>query len=162
MNSHKNSEAMRNLHANPEREIEREIERLRPAPRALRPRAFWLAAMLALALATPGCERKSPRGGAVLPGETPQSANQTGTISADPNPVPAGDGKGKTKINWSVNDGTARVYLSIDGGKEELFSGRTGEEAPWIEEGHDYEFRLYAGEEHKTELGSVKVTRSKK
>ena len=110
----------------------------------------------------PGCERRPHQSGATNPADrSSQTAAPTGTISADPNPVPAGPGKGKTKINWNVNEGTGQVYLSIDGGKEELFSGHTGAEAPWIEEDHTYEFRLYAGEDHKTVLGTAKVTRGK-
>lgn len=121
-----------------------------------------LMCALTLATFTASCERHPQHGGTSTSSErAPQAAAQTGTISADPNPVPAEAGPGKTKINWSVNEGTGRVYVAIDGGKDELFSGRSGEEAPWIEEGHTYEFLLYAGEEHKTVLGSVKVTRSK-
>ena len=135
----------------------------RQAHRARQTPSFLLAAILALLTLMPGCDRKPKQQGDATPADQGSEATpQTGTISAEPNPVPAGPGKGKTKINWSVNEGTARVYLSIDGGKEDLFSGKTGEEAPWIEEGHDYEFRLYAGEERKTVLGSVKVTREKK
>ena len=109
----------------------------------------------------PGC-KQPPQNGATNPAErSSQSGIQTGIISADPNPVPAGAGKGKTQINWSVNDGTGQVYLSIDGREEKLFSGHSGAEATWIEEGHTYDFTLYAGEDHKTVLGTVKVTRSK-
>lgn len=132
------------------------------SPRARHARGLGLAAIFALIILMPGCKPKTPKDRPANPdSQSSQSVTATGTISADPNPVPAGTGKGKTKINWSVSDGTGQVYLSIDGGKEDLFSGHSGAEAPWIEEGHDYEFRLYAGEEHKTVLGSVKVTRSK-
>ena len=133
-----------------------------PSPHARNDWGLGLAAVFALIVLMPGCKPKTPKDRATNPSDqSSQSVTATGTISADPNPVPAGTGKGKTKINWSVSEGTGQVYLSIDGGKEDLFSGHSGAEAPWIEEGHAYEFRLYAGEDHKTVLGSVKVTRPK-
>lgn len=133
-----------------------------PSPHAQHARGLALAAVLALLTLTPGCERRTHPGGASNPADrSSQTGAQIGTISADPNPVPPGPGKGKTTINWNVNEGTGQVYLAIDGGKEELFSGHTGAEATWIEEGHTYEFRLYAGEDHKTVLGTAKVTRGK-
>lgn len=146
MNSTQNSELK-----NP-----RQVHRARQGP------AFWFAAILAILTLMPGCDRKPKQQAPAKPADQgSETIAQTGMISAEPNPVPAGPGKGKTKIHWSVDEGTARVYLSIDAGKETLFSGKTGEEAPWIEEGHDYEFHLYAGEDHKTRLATVKVTRAK-
>ena len=143
------------------RQTHRCCEPARPhsSPHARHARGLGLAVALALLALMPACERRSAQSGA--PDRGSPTTSQTGTISADPNPVPAGSGKGKTTINWSVNEGTGQVYLSIDGGKEELFSGSTSSEAPWIEEGHAYEFRLYAGEDHKTVLSTVKVTRNK-
>lgn len=159
MNAIQNSENMKNHQTHPCCESER------PHPSPRHARGVRLAVVLALICfigSISGCKPKTSKDGATKPTDgSSQAVAQTGTISADPNPVPAGPGKGKTKINWSVNEGTGQVYLSIDGGKEELFSGHTGAEAPWIEEGHTYEFSLYAGEDHKSLLGSVKVTRSK-
>src|SRR5918997_147020 len=85
-------------------------------------------------------------------------------IKASPNPVAARGESGKTTISWSTGeDGEGgQVYVSADGKQEELFAeGKEGpQEAPWIAQGKEYEFRLYAGTEHKKLLDSVKVTRS--
>ena len=88
-----------------------------------------------------------------------------GPISAEPNPVPAGDGPGKTTITWDTGDGSvAEVYLSVDGGEEKVFGkhSKNSQEAPWISAGPVYEFRLYQGTERTQLLGSVKVTRNRK
>jgi hypothetical protein len=85
-------------------------------------------------------------------------------IRAEPNPVPAGEGAGKTMINWQTTDGTVgEVYLVTDGVPETLFARGTNgpAEAPWIVTGSTYEFRLYGGTDHKTLLGKVIVTRAK-
>jgi hypothetical protein len=69
------------------------------------------------------------------------------TIAAEPNPVPAGSGLGRTKISWAtLAKGDAEVFVSRDGGPEQLFAdGPSGfEEAPWIAPGSSYEFRLYS------------------
>jgi len=68
-------------------------------------------------------------------------------IGADPNPVPAGPGLGRTKISWTTlarND--AEVYVSQDGGPEHLFAhGASGSvEVAWIAAASTYEFRLYS------------------
>jgi len=87
------------------------------------------------------------------------------SISANPNPVPAGEEKlGKTTISWDTGDGTpGEVYLSTNRGEEKRFSGavaKGSQEAAWIGKG-EYEFKLYAGKGHATLLASVKVTRNK-
>jgi hypothetical protein len=85
------------------------------------------------------------------------------SIQAQPNPVPAGEGLGTTTIVWKTGDGSqGQVYVSEDGGEDKLFdSGTNGStQAPWIRTGSIYEFRLYAGSDHKTMLASVKVTRA--
>jgi hypothetical protein len=92
------------------------------------------------------------------------SAARTGppTITANPNPVPAGPEKGTTNITWTTGNGSVgQVYVS-DGKREKLFAtGSEGsKEAPWIQAGITHEFTLYAGKEHKEVLGSVTVTRS--
>jgi peptidoglycan/xylan/chitin deacetylase (PgdA/CDA1 family)/SAM-dependent methyltransferase len=53
-------------------------------------------------------------------------------------------------------------FPQVGGGPEKLFAeGNEGsQEAPWIAEGKEYEFRLYAGTERKKLLDSVEVTRS--
>lgn len=84
------------------------------------------------------------------------------TVGANPNPVPPGAGLGRTTVTWNTGDGSwAQVYLAVEGQPEVLFvEGRSGSKAaPWISAGPVYEFRVYAGKEHKTVLASVKVTR---
>lgn len=86
-------------------------------------------------------------------------------ISAAPNPVPAGSEKfGKTTISWNTGDGSVGdVYVSTGGAPEKLFAGKRPKgslEAAWIGKG-EYEFRLYAGTDHKKVLATVIVTRLK-
>jgi hypothetical protein len=86
-------------------------------------------------------------------------------LTASPNPVPAGAGLGTTKIDWSTGDDSwAQVYVSVDGGREELFAtGAEGvAEAPWIKNGRTYEFRLYSGTKRTKCLATIKSTRSDK
>ncbi len=86
------------------------------------------------------------------------------TLTASPNPVPAGDGAGTTTVKWNGGaKGAAAIYVSIDGGEEKLFAeGVEGaSEAPWIQQGMTYEFRLYASPERKELLARVSVTRAK-
>jgi hypothetical protein len=84
------------------------------------------------------------------------------TITATPNPVQPGSDKfGTTTVAWDTGDGRpGDVYVSANDGPEKLFAGQTAQgsqEANWIGRG-GYYFRLYAGQEHKTLLASVKVT----
>jgi hypothetical protein len=81
------------------------------------------------------------------------------TLDATPNPVPAGEGPGKTTISWNSVDG--KIYVSVDGREEMLFAGspRGAHEANWIEAGSHYEFRLYNAN-HKELLAKVIVTRA--
>jgi len=91
----------------------------------------------------------------------PSSAARA-TISAEPNPVPPGADLGTTIITWRTGDGRpGQVYVSQDGGSETLFAaGPDGsEQANWIRAGSKYDFRLYAGIDHTSMLGSVEVTR---
>jgi hypothetical protein len=86
------------------------------------------------------------------------------TITASPNPVPAGQAAGTTTISWNMADGSAgQVYVSVDGEPETLFgSGASGSApAPWIQAGKMYEFRLYAGTEHAKILAKTQVTSQK-
>jgi hypothetical protein len=46
------------------------------------------------------------------------------TLSASPNPVPAGEGESKTTISWNSVDG--KIYVSVDGGDEVLSQTRPG------------------------------------
>jgi hypothetical protein len=81
------------------------------------------------------------------------------TLSASPNPVPPGEGPGKTTISWNSVDG--EIYVSVNGREEMLFAGspRGAQEANWIEAGSHYEFRLYNAA-HNELLAKVTVTRA--
>jgi hypothetical protein len=84
------------------------------------------------------------------------------TLTAFPNPVPAGDGVGNTNISWdTTNAAGGKVYVSVDGRRESLFaSSRQGSAAAnWIEAGHIYEFRLYDSD-HKELLDKAVVTKA--
>ena len=84
------------------------------------------------------------------------------TLSAFPNPVPAGNELGKTTVSWDTSDGSiGKVYVSKDGGEEFLFtdSRRGTAVADWIQTGSTYEFRLYDSD-HTDLLASVVVTKT--
>jgi len=88
----------------------------------------------------------------------------TATITASPNPVAVGEGHGTTTITWNTGDGSVgQVYLAKDSEPEAAFASGTpgSQEAPWIEAGKTYEFRLYAGTEHSKMLAKVQVTGQK-
>jgi tRNA (mo5U34)-methyltransferase len=86
------------------------------------------------------------------------------TISAYPNPVPAGERTGKTTVSWDTADGSfGKVYVSVNGGKEVLFahSRRGTAVVDWIQTGSNYEFCLYNSD--RTELlAKVVVTRAER
>jgi len=85
-------------------------------------------------------------------------------LSADPNPVPAGEEPGKTTISWDTCDGSiGKVFVSINGGDELLFAdGRRGTApAHWIETRSNYEFRLY-NSDHTELLAKIAVTKTTK
>jgi hypothetical protein len=72
---------------------------------------------------------------------------------------------GTTQLTWDTGSAAAgQVYVVVDGKGEKLFGeGRIGSQSvPWINTGSTYEFRLYAGKEHKKQLAKVKVTRKAK
>ncbi|MGA7274857.1 MAG: hypothetical protein WBX14_08440 [Candidatus Udaeobacter sp.] len=82
-------------------------------------------------------------------------------LTASPNPVPAGDTKGRTTISWNALGETGgKIYVSINGDKELLFvAGRQGSsDANWIDAGSNYEFRLY-NRDHTKLLNKILVTR---
>ena len=85
------------------------------------------------------------------------------TLTATPNPVPAGFGSGVTTIQWDTYDGSmGQVYAGLSGGPEELFAqgGRGKQEANWIQTGSLYVFRLYSGTDRAKLLQSLAVFRS--
>src|SRR5207248_11117313 len=82
------------------------------------------------------------------------------TISATPNPVATGSGIGTTTISWTTGDrSSGQIYDSADGQPEQIFATapQGSADAPWIEAGKSYEFRLY-GAGHAKLLGKVVVT----
>ncbi len=114
--------------------------------------------ILAALSAGAGCSWKSPIPTDYVPYEGPTEA----WIIAIPNPVPAGRGPGKTIVNWHTGDGApGQVYVSVGGGPERLFSSNPSHQEATINSKDKYEFRLYAGTEHVTQLATVKVTRDK-
>jgi hypothetical protein len=91
-----------------------------------------------------------------------RAVERTATIAADPNPVPAGSGLGRTKISWAtLAGGDAEVWVSRDGGPEQLFDGgATGSvEVSWIAAGSRYEFRLYSKDGSRRLLAKTVVNR---
>jgi len=115
------------------------------------------------------CESKHPESaaGTTKPEATAAAASpiaQTGpAIKATPNPVPAGSGMGTTTISWTTGDGSeGDVYVSESGQAERLFASKTPQgsgDAPWVQAGVSYEFRLYDAA-HAKLLGKVVVTRA--
>ncbi len=115
------------------------------------------------------CESKHPESaaGTTKPEATAAAASpiaETGpTIKANPNPIPAGSGMGTTTISWTTGDGSeGQVYVLEGGQAERLFASKTPQgsaDAPWIQAGTNYEFRLYDAA-HAKLLGKVVVTRA--
>jgi len=90
------------------------------------------------------------------------AVERTATITAEPNPVPAGAGLGRTQICWATLTGEpGQVYVSQNAGPEHLFaSSATGcTEARWIAAGSEYEFRLYTNNGSRRLVAKVLVTR---
>ena len=95
-----------------------------------------------------------------------------GTITATPNPVPAGQGNGSTRIDWKTSAGwktrgdlnPVEVYVAQDAQPEVKFAeGAEGTaQAPWIVSGSKYEFRLYGGRGAARRLiNKIEVTRTR-
>jgi hypothetical protein len=124
------------------------------------PRISWgIAICLTLAGLGVGCDRPLPD--TTTTASSPASATDmvaAGVVfSADPNPVPPGNPKGRTTITWDTgSDAVGEVYI-VGGGSEKLFaSGRQGsQDAPWIQPGSN-EFRLYDQADHKL-IGRLNV-----
>jgi hypothetical protein len=109
---------------------------------------------VAVTMTAIGCQQNTPQPPA-------QAAKSPPWIEANPNPVPTQDGKGKTTIRWDAGkESDAQVYLVVSGKEDKLFSGgaRHTADAPWIAKTGKYEFVLYAGKDHQTELARVSVT----
>ena len=110
----------------------------------------FLAVLFAAALPLASCDKhaQAPQ----LAPSSPVAASPSGvSLTADPNPVPAGEGAGKTTINWHASDGMiGEIYVVTNSNPETLFArGPKGPaEAPWIVADSTYEFRLYDGSNH--------------
>ena len=85
-----------------------------------------------------------------------------GNITAQPAQVAIPSGSlGTTSVCASSNVLNSQVWVSMDGGPETLFASHSTSgcsSAPWIQIGHSYDFRLYAGSAHSTLFDSVTVT----
>ena len=95
---------------------------------------------------------------ALAAARTPAAA---ATLTATPNPVFAPSGIGTTTIIWDATDaGFGQIFVSVDSGPEVLVAaGATGSQSlPWIQAGHTYDFRLYAGAGHSSVIGLARVT----
>lgn len=113
-----------------------------------------LAAFTIVILLFTGCNRSDSTSSA--------DGTRRATITAKPNPVPAGRSRGTTTITWDTDDGSpGEVYVSANDGKEQLFSrhAKASREANWIDAGRVYEFRLYRGTNRQDVLASVTVRR---
>jgi hypothetical protein len=76
-------------------------------------------------------------------------------------PCSGESGAGTTTISWDTgSESVGQVWVSLNGGIQTLFGqGSTGmQNAPWISCGSTFEFELFAGTTHTTELASVLVT----
>jgi hypothetical protein len=124
-----------------------------------------IAVLAAILLLFPGCKpsNEAPN----VADNARQAASPAATsasISASPNPVPAGNGNGTTTIKWTTGDGSmGQIYVTSEPGEETLFAGAPegSTDAPWIQSDKTYEFRLYAGSEHRKVLATIAVTRQK-
>ncbi len=81
------------------------------------------------------------------------------SVNASPNPVPAGEGLGRTTISWDSVDG--KIYVAESGRDEVLFadSPHGSREVDWIDEISSYDFRLYNSDRTKL-LDRIIVTKT--
>jgi hypothetical protein len=93
--------------------------------------------------------------------KTERTGEITGRISANPNPLPFG--QGHVVISWETNDRAGgEVRVSTSSGDEKLVSKgqRSGQtQIPWITDSRTYDFRLYGASYPETLIASVKVKR---
>lgn len=92
--------------------------------------------------------------------EVPVGKQPRPTLTAEPNPVPAGARPGATMVSWNTGDGAeGRVRVSKDNAPERDFaSGSQGAQiAEEIAAGSTYEFRLYDQSRQRPVLASITV-----
>jgi hypothetical protein len=118
---------------------------------------FLILSLALVLFAMVSCNR-SPSSATEKEG-TAATENSSATISASPNPVPAGPKLGTTTITWDTGGGDGQVYVIEEGTEKLMASGRQGSQTiDWIKPHVKYEFRLYKGSEHKDVLAKVHVT----
>ena len=92
---------------------------------------------------------------------TERTNKVTGNISADPNPLPFG--QGRVLISWETNDRAGgEIRVSTSPGNERLVSRgmASGQmQIPWITDSTIYDFRLYGASQPERAIDSVKVRR---
>jgi hypothetical protein len=111
-----------------------------------------------------GCRNREAGPDKAQPQPAPAAGTKSATVTATPNPVPAGNEMGTTRIVWETGSDWGQVFISQDGGADTTMFGegaRGAADAPWIQTGHTYEFRLYAGKDHSQLLDKVVVSRAK-
>jgi hypothetical protein len=121
-----------------------------------------VASLTFAAVIAAGCDNQKAGSSANPPQPAPTKGS---TVTASPNPVPAGDGFGTTRISWESGRDWGQVFISENGEPDtKMFAegARGAGDAPWIKSGHTYEFRLYAGKDHSLLLDKVLVTRASK
>lgn len=117
---------------------------------------FGLAGVQACWFFVAGCNRAPTTLDSSL--TTPALASKA-VLRAEPNPVPAGEGPGKTVISWDTGNGESGEVFVVNGDHEVLF-GRAAQaslDAAWIQPG-SWEFRLYSTKDHRL-LTKLIVTR---
>lgn len=83
-------------------------------------------------------------------------------LSASPNPVPRGDGPGKSTISWFCHGAPeAAVYVSRNGAEEVLFAKRPhgSQELSRIDTDVEYQVTLYDACDRKNRLAQISLTR---
>jgi hypothetical protein len=100
------------------------------------------------------------------PRQTSQTSTAKPILSAEPNPIPAGDPNqqlGTTVIRWDTGNGTiGYLYVKVDRQPEKFVTqGPSGTfEVPWIQFDSVYEFRLYDKKKRSKLLAKLEVTRA--
>ena len=128
-----------------------------------------LAALLPVGCASDGDDLNGnvtarPKATASDPTADSAPKSQEGILKTDPNPVPPGEGVGKTTISWT-NDGDlgiVKLFVSQDGmpEKEVARASAASVEIPWIVTGRTYDFYLYGESNGNRRLiDRIRVTR---
>ena len=118
---------------------------------------FLILSLSFILFSTVSCNR-SPSSATKKKG-TAANENSSATISASPNPVPAGPKLGTTTITWDTGGEEGQVYVNEEGTEKLVASGPEGSQTiDWIKPHVQDKFRLYKGSAHKDVLAQVKVT----